>query len=145
MLSYREVSTSANKPICRRISPCYQQLLTYFGRMLITQFVFLLPAFTLPIGSSAQIPFSFSNAPAKLQRTGIWALIALLPILSLLTTLYRLPQGSPQPFKPATRVFNAGIWTVHFGIDNEGHDSQQGMARLIRYEMFDDAKVKANK
>lgn len=26
----------------------------------------------------------------------------------------------------------AGIWAVHFGIDNEGHDSQKGMLRVIK-------------
>lgn len=52
--------------------------------------------------------------------------------LSLLTTLHRVPRTLPVPFKSGTRIFNTGIWTVHFGIDNEGHDSQRGILNLIR-------------
>lgn len=29
-------------------------------------------------------------------------------------------------------MFNAGIWTVHFGIDNVGHDSQRRIRDVIR-------------
>jgi hypothetical protein len=43
-----------------------------------------------------------------------------------------LPRAPPTPFKPGPRILTSGIWTVHFGIDNEGHDSQQGMMSLIR-------------
>ncbi|THH00526.1 hypothetical protein EW145_g7066 [Phellinidium pouzarii] len=33
---------------------------------------------------------------------------------------------------PGPRIIRAGIWTVHFGIDNEGRDSQRAMSTLIK-------------
>ncbi|PPQ98754.1 White hypersensitive protein [Panaeolus cyanescens] len=59
-------------------------------------------------------------------------LVSVLTLLSIATTYYRMPTTLPQPFKPGTRIINTGIWTVHFGIDNEGHDSQKGMMNVIK-------------
>ncbi len=53
-------------------------------------------------------------------------------LLSLLVTIYRWPVNAPRPYRPGHRVLRAGIWTVHFGIDNEGRDSQRRMGDLIR-------------
>ncbi|KAJ6513352.1 Frag1/DRAM/Sfk1 family-domain-containing protein [Mycena sanguinolenta] len=64
--------------------------------------------------------------PALLSYSRIT--LACLTISSLVATIYRTPTGFPQPFKPGPRIINAGIWTVHFGLDNEGRDSQ----RLVR-------------
>ncbi|KAF7374974.1 Protein cwh43 [Mycena sanguinolenta] len=64
--------------------------------------------------------------PALLSYSRIT--LACLTICSLTATIYRTPTGFPQPFKPGPRIINAGIWTVHFGLDNEGRDSQ----RLVR-------------
>ncbi|KAF5382105.1 hypothetical protein D9615_004235 [Tricholomella constricta] len=59
-------------------------------------------------------------------------MVAIVPVLSVIATLYRWPSMPPRPFQPGPRIFNAGIWTLHFGIDNEGRDSQRGVADLIR-------------
>ncbi|KAG6805537.1 hypothetical protein H0H92_015033, partial [Tricholoma furcatifolium] len=59
------------------------------------------------------------------------ALLAIVSILSVLGTLYRWPAVAPRPWKSGPRIFNAGIWTVHFGIDNVGRDSQRGMTDLL--------------
>jgi hypothetical protein len=61
------------------------------------------------------------------------ALLAAFSILSVLVTLYRLPSEPPRPFKPGPRILTAGIWTVHFGIDNIGRDSQRGIRDVIKY------------
>lgn len=59
------------------------------------------------------------------------ALLVLLPLLALGATTYRLPRAAPAPYRPEARIVRAGIWAVHFGVDNEGHDSQKGMLGLI--------------
>ncbi|KJA22967.1 hypothetical protein HYPSUDRAFT_201775 [Hypholoma sublateritium FD-334 SS-4] len=59
------------------------------------------------------------------------ALLVLLPLLALGATTYRLPRTAPAPYRSEARIVRAGIWAVHFGVDNEGHDSQKGMLRLI--------------
>jgi len=78
-----------------------------------------------------------SQAAASFSKT----LLAVLSVLSVLGTLYRLPSSAPVPFKQGPRVFNAGIWTLHFGIDNEGRDSQRSAAQLIRYGYLHDCLV----
>lgn len=63
------------------------------------------------------------------------ALLAVISTLSVIVTLYRLPSTAPQPWRPGHRMFRAGIWTVHFGFDNRGRDSQHKIRNLIRYEI----------
>jgi hypothetical protein len=58
-------------------------------------------------------------------------------VLSGIVTVYRLPSSPPQSFKPGPRIIQAGIWTVHFGFDNEGHDSQRGIRNLVRDMQLD--------
>jgi hypothetical protein len=60
-------------------------------------------------------------------------LLAAIPILSLLATLYHLPGKPLAPFKARSRIVTAGIWTVHFGLDNRGRDSQRSMRNLFEY------------
>ncbi|KAI0663719.1 Frag1/DRAM/Sfk1 family-domain-containing protein [Cubamyces menziesii] len=60
--------------------------------------------------------------------------LAVLTALSLLATLWHAswPRIVPRPHREAARIVRAGIWTVHFGIDNEGRDSQRRMRDLIK-------------
>jgi hypothetical protein len=60
------------------------------------------------------------------------ALLASISITAFLVTLYRLPNEFSRPFKPGPRMLTAGIWTLHFGFDNEGRDSQRGVRDLIK-------------
>ncbi|KAF9007648.1 Frag1/DRAM/Sfk1 family-domain-containing protein [Cyathus striatus] len=55
----------------------------------------------------------------------------------LLVSVYRLPSTAPKPYKPGPRVINAGIWTIHFGFDNIGHDSQRGVRNLVKDMQLD--------
>jgi hypothetical protein len=63
----------------------------------------------------------------------ILTFLASLSIMSVFVTLYRLPKAYPRPFKPGPRIVTAGIWTLHFGLDNEGRDSQRRVKALIEY------------
>jgi hypothetical protein len=69
--------------------------------------------------------------PALLSYSRIT--LACLTISSLLVTVYRTPTGFPQPFKSGPRILNAGIWTLHFGLDNGGRDSQRLVRNVVRY------------
>lgn len=69
-----------------------------------------------------------NSTSASLSKT----VLALISVLSVLGTLYRIPLGTPPtPYKPGPRIVNMGIWTVHFGIDNEGRESQRGITRVL--------------
>ncbi|KAG1796724.1 uncharacterized protein HD556DRAFT_1431302 [Suillus plorans] len=54
-------------------------------------------------------------------------LLTLFLLSAVLVTIYRWTPVGPRPYKLGTGIINAGIWTVHFGIDNIGHDSQRDM------------------
>ncbi|KAG0708082.1 Frag1/DRAM/Sfk1 family-domain-containing protein [Suillus ampliporus] len=59
-------------------------------------------------------------------------LLTLFSLSAVLVTIYRWAPVGPIPYKSGTGIFNAGIWTVHFGIDNIGHDSQRLIRDLVR-------------
>ncbi|SCW02650.1 LAFE_0F11298g1_1 [Lachancea fermentati] len=42
------------------------------------------------------------------------------------------PTGIPQPYHPEEKVLTAGIWTIHFGLDNDMWSSEQKMIDLIK-------------
>ncbi|KAI6103869.1 Frag1/DRAM/Sfk1 family-domain-containing protein [Pisolithus croceorrhizus] len=61
------------------------------------------------------------------------AFLAVLSLSSVLVTIFHWPVIGPTPYKPGTGVLNAGIWTVHFGFDNTGRDSQRRIRDVIRW------------
>ncbi|KAI0774993.1 Frag1/DRAM/Sfk1 family-domain-containing protein [Trametes elegans] len=104
--------------------------------VLIAQFALIALAFDwrLPRSRSRS---QDSTAAARLPRGAHYKAqyaLVLLTALSLLATLRRWswPSVVPRPHREAGRIVRAGIWTVHFGIDNEGRDSQRRMRDLIR-------------
>ncbi|KAH9057870.1 Frag1/DRAM/Sfk1 family-domain-containing protein [Lactarius vividus] len=83
--------------------------------------------------------FSVPSATAlrpipPLARRYISASLALIAVAALVGPLRRSapPTPVPVPAHARTRILNAGIWAVHFGIDNAGRDSQRGMRDLFR-------------
>jgi len=92
-------------------------------------------AFRSPFGASTRTN-SLLRIPSS-SRAQIPAILCLLSLVSVLFTLFRWPTVGPRPFKPGTRMFNAGIWTIHFGIDNVGHDSQRRIRDVIRDMQLD--------
>lgn len=85
-------------------------------------------AFDWPRMKKKQIPANISVVAGSFSRI----LLALICISSVLVSLYRWPSTSPRPHHPGARIVTAGIWTLHFGIDNEGRDSQRRVRDLIR-------------
>ncbi|EGO24579.1 hypothetical protein SERLADRAFT_369838 [Serpula lacrymans var. lacrymans S7.9] len=98
--------------------------------VLLSQILLLSPAFRWRSSSTQSSYVTLNLRASYTQSTRL--ILALLSISSLLITLYRWPLVGPRPYKAGTRIFNAGIWTVHFGIDNVGRDSQRRMRDLIR-------------
>lgn len=101
-----------------------------FLSVLIAEIMLLAPAFDWSGGAGAIGSLSWT-IPKRLRQY-VYATVALTSIVSSLVSLYRSPIVYPQPFKPGPRIIRAGIWTVHFGMNNEGKDSQRGMAALIK-------------
>ncbi|KAI0073679.1 hypothetical protein K474DRAFT_1666315 [Panus rudis PR-1116 ss-1] len=97
--------------------------------VLAVQLLTLAPTFRWPSTSPPSLP-SLTIPPtiySYFRNT-----LAISTVLSLLVTMYRWPTKIPQPHRPGPRIFRTGIWTVHFGIDDEGRDSQRRMRDLVR-------------
>lgn len=101
-----------------------------FSRVLSAQLAAILLAFRSPFGASTR-PNPLLRISTS-TRTQIPAVLCLLSLVSVSVTLFHWPAVGPRPFKQGTRIFNAGIWTIHFGIDNVGHDSQRRIRDVIR-------------
>lgn len=52
--------------------------------------------------------------------------------LSVVTALLRFPYLDPKPHHPESKLFTAGIWTVHFGLDNDMWALEDRMRDLMR-------------
>ncbi|KAG9310533.1 hypothetical protein JVU11DRAFT_9077 [Chiua virens] len=91
--------------------------------VLSVQMAAMLLAFRLPFGGVSASPSPFLRIPSP-TCTHLPAILCLFSLVSVLATPLHWPAVGPGPYKPGTRTINAGIWTVHFGIDNVGHDSQ---------------------
>ncbi|KAI5121231.1 hypothetical protein M0805_007238 [Coniferiporia weirii] len=98
--------------------------------VLFAQIMLLAPAFSWP-GLRKNTLYLKLDFPPSL-KSQFCSTLAIIAALSGLVSLYRVPSNAPQPFRPGPRILRAGIWTVHFGMDNEGRDSQRAMKTLIQ-------------
>lgn len=68
---------------------------------------------------------------SKLWRQTLFVITILVAITSTGFTA-RYETRAPQPYKPETQSFTAGIWCVHFGLDNDLWASEIRMSNLLR-------------
>lgn len=68
----------------------------------------------------------------KFKPKMICFFLALISLSASFFTYQRYILPAPVPLHPETQSFNAGIWTVHFGLDNALWTSELRMADLIR-------------
>jgi hypothetical protein len=59
-------------------------------------------------------------------------LIISLLFLSCIISFNRFQYNTPKPYHPQSRLVTAGIWTIHFGLDNDMWASEYRMRDLIR-------------
>ncbi|BEJ12602.1 hypothetical protein CspHIS471_0210620 [Cutaneotrichosporon sp. HIS471] len=84
------------------------------------------------------------RSAARVRNVGRWTAIAavFLGIGGLLTGFERAavsagPENRPTPYFPEHNIFTGGIYTVHFGIDEPGRDSQRRIASLVEEMQVD--------
>ncbi|KAK7044264.1 Protein cwh43 [Paramarasmius palmivorus] len=97
--------------------------------VIFAQMACLAPAFKWNWPASQQRAL-YTTLPASVASS-TRTVLAFISVLGVLSTLYRLPSSPPTPYRPGPRILRAGIWTIHFGIDNEGRDSQRRVKDLI--------------
>ena len=115
-------------------------MLKVLHRVVTAQLLLLAPAFSWPFSKAVPTNHQFkavSPTSSRLQsyKASVYLVLATLTAFSvypLLSPKAAVPIVPLKQGKANYTVFNAGIWTVHFGFDNEGHDSQRGMRELIR-------------
>lgn len=105
--------------------------MTVRNSVLMTQMIFLIPAFDWSRPPTATLDTDRRVFPVR--KLYMFATLAVVSVASLMASLYHMPIRTPQPFRPGPRILRAGIWTIHFGLDNVGRDSQRGIRNLIRY------------
>lgn len=79
--------------------------------------------------------FKKSIKPAQLTKK-FYKIMTLFTFLGLILTggfTYCLrPTGVPAPYHPDSKLITAGIWTIHFGLDNDMWASEDRMISLIK-------------
>lgn len=131
MHSYLGENILGKGPICKFVAVAFQVQAcseTLLCSVLLVQMAFIAFAFRWP--SSAPLP---PLTLSKSVKSRAKSLLAIFTLLSLLFTMYHRPADAPRPHRPGPRILRAGIWTVHFGLDNAGRDSQRRMRDLIKY------------
>lgn len=83
--------------------------------------------------SSLAIPCTPPAIIESTFRLYVKRLLAVLVSVSFLATTALFPTAAPRPHRADQRLITAGIWTVHFGIDDAGRESQYRMRDLIKY------------
>jgi hypothetical protein len=85
-------------------------------------------------GRSTTDYLSTSKSNIVQQRTKSYTRVAVgvFSVLSCVIAFLRFPSLDYKPYHPDAKLFTAGIWTVHFGIDNEMWASELRMRDAIR-------------
>lgn len=77
------------------------------------------------------------NPAARRQRSYYIYILILLQLLSASVAYLRFPSYSYTPYHPDSKAITAGIWTIHFSIDNDMWSSERRMASLLRESELD--------
>ena len=77
------------------------------------------------------------NPAAKKQRSYYVYILILLQLLSFSIAFVRFPSYDYQPYHKDSKTITAGIWTIHFSIDNDLWSSERRMEQLIRETELD--------
>lgn len=72
-----------------------------------------------------------------LRRSTQITLMTFICFASLVTYQRHISAVKPVPFNAGERVVTAGIWTLHFGLDNRLHDSQRRVSQLLKEVQVD--------
>ncbi len=72
------------------------------------------------------------TAAAGRQRSYYLYILGALELLAIATAYLRFPTYDYTPYHPETKSITAGIWTIHFSLDNDMWSSEYRMRDLIK-------------
>ncbi|CAJ0827886.1 7763_t:CDS:10 [Entrophospora sp. SA101] len=58
--------------------------------------------------------------------------LAIMIVSAFITTYSRIPLDAPKPYHPEHKIVTAGIWTIHFALDNEMWASEYRIRDIIK-------------
>ncbi|QDS77876.1 hypothetical protein FKW77_000346 [Venturia effusa] len=73
-----------------------------------------------------------TSVTAKRSRAYYLYILIALEILSASVAFLRFPQYNYKPYHPETKSLTAGIWTIHFSLDNDMWSSEHRMRDVIK-------------
>ncbi|KAI5806134.1 Frag1/DRAM/Sfk1 family-domain-containing protein [Geopyxis carbonaria] len=84
-------------------------------------------------GPASKSKFDGNNAPYRKRSRSypVYVLIAL-QLISVSVGYLRFPTFDYQPYHPKEKIVTAGIWTVHFALDNDMWSSERRMRDAIK-------------
>jgi hypothetical protein len=77
------------------------------------------------------------NPAARKQRSYYIYILLVLQLVSVAVAYLRFPSYDYAPHHPESKSLNAGIWTIHFSIDNDMWSSEKRMESLLRESELD--------
>ncbi|RAO65321.1 uncharacterized protein BHQ10_001333 [Talaromyces amestolkiae] len=80
---------------------------------------------------------NFVNPNGRRQRSYYVYALAVLQLLAVAIAYLRFPTNDYAPYHKEDKVATAGIWTIHFSLDNDMWSSEQRMINLIREAELD--------
>ncbi|KAI4943664.1 hypothetical protein J4E86_009627 [Alternaria arbusti] len=72
------------------------------------------------------------TAAATRQRSYYLYVLGALELIAIATAYLRFPSYDYKPYHPETKSITAGIWTIHFSLDNDMWSSEYRMRDLIK-------------
>lgn len=83
--------------------------------------------------NSSKDPRQMPKRPNASQHRKYFGVSALLiNIIFLSAAFVRFPTNDYQPYHPEDRILTAGIWTIHFSLDNDMWSSEYRMRNLLK-------------
>ncbi|CRG85633.1 Protein cwh43 [Talaromyces islandicus] len=79
----------------------------------------------------------FVGPISRMQRSYYVYALGILQLLSIAIAYLRFPTNDYVPYHKDDKLVTAGIWTVHFGLDNDMWSSEQRMINLMREAELD--------
>lgn len=78
-----------------------------------------------------------ANPAARKQRSYYIYVLLALQLLSMAVAYLRFPSYNYEPYHKDSKSITAGIWTIHFSIDNDMWSSEKRMESLLRESELD--------
>ncbi|KAL2003077.1 hypothetical protein VTN02DRAFT_5093 [Thermoascus thermophilus] len=88
--------------------------------------------FSASVSNSHGVRSKTINPNGRRQRSYYIYVLAILQLLSISIAYLRFPSNDYTPYHKEDKVVTAGIWTIHFSLDNDMWSSERRMRDLIR-------------